>query len=133
MKKCPACNRTYADETLSFCLEDGSLLSASFSPYEEQETVVRPNSAEILPTQYYSPPSAARSEFPTNASAQNAIPVYAQPPKPKNKNDLKILFWLWAGFIVAAIYTMSIFPALFGSVIALIYLFVRILIKSAAK
>ena len=28
MKKCPTCNRTYADETLTFCLADGSLLSA---------------------------------------------------------------------------------------------------------
>ncbi len=29
MKKCPTCSRTYSDETLSFCLDDGSLLSAS--------------------------------------------------------------------------------------------------------
>ena len=26
MKQCPECNRTYADETLNFCLEDGSRL-----------------------------------------------------------------------------------------------------------
>lgn len=38
MKKCPACYRTYADDTLSFCLEDGSVLSAV---YDEQVTVVR--------------------------------------------------------------------------------------------
>jgi len=30
MKRCPKCNRTYSDETLSFCLADGALLSASF-------------------------------------------------------------------------------------------------------
>lgn len=30
MKSCPKCNRTY-DDSLSFCLEDGSLLSASFT------------------------------------------------------------------------------------------------------
>lgn len=35
MKSCPACNRTYSDETLAFCLEDGSLLSA---PYDSEET-----------------------------------------------------------------------------------------------
>lgn len=45
MKNCPSCNRTYADETLSFCLVDGAVLSA---PYDleagEQEipTVIRP-------------------------------------------------------------------------------------------
>lgn len=34
MKKCPTCNRTYADETLSFCLEDGALLSRAYDPDE---------------------------------------------------------------------------------------------------
>lgn len=32
MKYCPRCGRTYADETFSFCLEDGSLLSAPSQP-----------------------------------------------------------------------------------------------------
>jgi len=32
MKKCPRCNRTYHDETFSFCLEDGAVLSAPFDP-----------------------------------------------------------------------------------------------------
>lgn len=32
MKRCPACNRDYADETLSFCLEDGSVLSVLDDP-----------------------------------------------------------------------------------------------------
>ncbi|HEX6188862.1 MAG TPA: hypothetical protein VFZ40_12360 [Pyrinomonadaceae bacterium] len=30
MKRCPACNRTFSDETLSFCIADGQLLSASY-------------------------------------------------------------------------------------------------------
>ncbi|HMT07357.1 MAG TPA: hypothetical protein PKA82_05080 [Pyrinomonadaceae bacterium] len=38
MKRCPACSRTYEDDTLSFCLEDGSVLSAAF---DEVQTVVR--------------------------------------------------------------------------------------------
>ena len=32
MKRCPQCNRTYSDETFSFCLEDGAVLSAPFDP-----------------------------------------------------------------------------------------------------
>lgn len=32
MKRCPQCNRTYFDETFSFCLEDGAVLSAGFDP-----------------------------------------------------------------------------------------------------
>ena len=33
MKSCPTCNRTYPDDTLAFCLVDGSVLSA---PYDHQ-------------------------------------------------------------------------------------------------
>lgn len=32
MKQCPQCNRTYYDETFSFCLEDGAVLSPPFDP-----------------------------------------------------------------------------------------------------
>ena len=32
MKNCPACNRTYADETLALCPADGAVLSAPFDP-----------------------------------------------------------------------------------------------------
>jgi len=40
MKKCPACSRTYSDETLSFCLEDGSLLSAAYN-FSNQKSVIK--------------------------------------------------------------------------------------------
>ena len=32
MKSCPTCNRTYADDTFTFCLNDGALLSAPYDP-----------------------------------------------------------------------------------------------------
>lgn len=35
MKKCPKCNRTFADDGFTFCLEDGALLSA---PYDVNKT-----------------------------------------------------------------------------------------------
>lgn len=34
MKKCPQCNRTFPDDTLSFCLEDGAVLSPAYVPDE---------------------------------------------------------------------------------------------------
>jgi len=34
MKRCPTCNRSYADDTLSFCLQDGAPL------YDPEETVI---------------------------------------------------------------------------------------------
>jgi SH3 domain-containing protein len=36
MKRCPACNTTYTDESLSFCLTDGTALTSA-----EEETVIR--------------------------------------------------------------------------------------------
>jgi len=36
MKSCPTCNRTYPDDTLAFCLIDGSVLSAPYDARTEQ-------------------------------------------------------------------------------------------------
>lgn len=36
MKSCPTCNRTYPDDTLAFCLVDGSVLSAPYDPQMAQ-------------------------------------------------------------------------------------------------
>ncbi len=46
MKRCPKCNRTYSDETFSFCLADGALLSA---PFDSEKTLVA-----------YKPPQVSR-------------------------------------------------------------------------
>lgn len=48
MKSCPACNRTYPDDSLAFCLVDGAVLSA---PYEPEQT------QRIPPTRATSPPA----------------------------------------------------------------------------
>jgi hypothetical protein len=48
MKSCPECNRTYPDDTLAFCLVDGSVLSASYEPEQTQR---------IPPTRTTSPPA----------------------------------------------------------------------------
>lgn len=127
MKKCPACNRTYADETLSFCLEDGSLLSASYDLRQEQETIVSNNKAQPPPTEFFRP---VPEEIPTIASARSAVPVNASPPTAKKNLNTTILFALGAGFLVAAIYTMSIIPLVAGAAVVLIYLFLRLLIRS---
>jgi hypothetical protein len=49
MKTCPTCSRTYADETLSYCLADGALLSASYDP---EATMILPDiQAKNAPTE----------------------------------------------------------------------------------
>jgi hypothetical protein len=41
MKQCRTCNRTYADDSLNFCLEDGTPLSALYD--QEATRIVSPN------------------------------------------------------------------------------------------
>lgn len=43
MKRCPTCNRSYADDTLSFCLQDGAYLEATDDP--EATVVAQPRPA----------------------------------------------------------------------------------------
>jgi len=47
MKRCPQCNRTYADELFAFCLADGALLSA---PYDPHATLSLPTELNPHPT-----------------------------------------------------------------------------------
>lgn len=79
MKICPKCQKTYTDNTLNFCLEDGSILNqASEGSVDPPPTVMMPSapatsvnkqfgSVETKPTwetapQYYQPqPSGSRS------------------------------------------------------------------------
>lgn len=52
MKRCSQCGRTYAEESLAFCPDDGSLLSA---PYDPNATLrmsppTNPTATEVLPS-----------------------------------------------------------------------------------
>src|SRR3954463_5291761 len=46
MMRCPQCNRTYRDETVIYCLDDGTLLTTSHNP---QETLILPQSRPTDP------------------------------------------------------------------------------------
>jgi pimeloyl-ACP methyl ester carboxylesterase len=47
MKQCPECDRTYRDDTLNFCLEDGTPLTAT-ATFDEPVTAVMERSADAL-------------------------------------------------------------------------------------
>ena len=52
MKKCPSCNRTYQDDTLAFCFDDGFRLSAAYDPGTPAGPAARafdPQRTAILP------------------------------------------------------------------------------------
>jgi len=58
MRRCPTCNRTYTDQKLSFCIDDGTPLGPVSAPADETK-VVSPTSERsgnsVAPTQYSSP------------------------------------------------------------------------------
>lgn len=79
MKHCPQCNRDYADDSLRFCLEDGTSLVAARTSAEAPPT-------EILP---------ARPR-PTERSSEPTIPAYpgtfgSPPPKVDSRRSNSIL------------------------------------------
>lgn len=54
MKRCPQCHRTYTDETLKFCRNDGTLLQANgLFPPESSDTLILPaaRTSDALPTE----------------------------------------------------------------------------------
>lgn len=92
MKRCPTCNRTYTDDALSFCLDDGAVLMSTGAPpnYDPNATIAYPGARDTsgAPTQV----------FPTNQPPQQVVPTpqptpswgappppYAQPPVKKSK------------------------------------------------
>src|SRR5689334_4860855 len=51
MKRCPQCNRTYTDDALSFCLDDGSPLVSASAPssFDPSATIQYPQPRETTP------------------------------------------------------------------------------------
>lgn len=82
MKRCPTCQRTYTDESLTFCLEDGALLL--------RDTASSSTSSEPPATMIYSAPpdtssnrGAAPTEFYNATPTQGGTaPGYTAPPPP---------------------------------------------------
>jgi hypothetical protein len=49
MKHCPQCNRTYTDDALSFCLDDGAPLPSTPSAFDSSATVQYPAPRDTTP------------------------------------------------------------------------------------
>ncbi len=84
MKRCPQCNRTYDDDALSFCLDDGSPLVSPTAPssFDPSATVQYPQSRETTPPPTIAYPGATPSLTPppTPPPAWSPMPS-AQPQK----------------------------------------------------
>ena len=117
MKRCPTCNRSFEDESLSFCLDDGTpLIADSGGRADSQATLVSP--APVVPPRESNnpvPPTQIYPQLPgkatVNVSGFNAAPPPAYAPAPKQRSRLPLVLGLLAivllvigGIVVAAIF-----------------------------
>ena len=77
MKSCPECNRTFSDETLSFCLVDGAILSA---PYDPKATLIIPEARQTEP-----PPTEVLK---LDETKQEIPPTIASPQSGREPEEL---------------------------------------------
>lgn len=79
MKQCPRCNRNYADETLSYCLDDGAVLVKKYDP---DATMISP-----YPPAPVVPPTVAYERAPVAATMPAQGPaIVAASPAPARKS-----------------------------------------------
>ena len=100
MKSCPTCNRTFED-TFTFCLIDGSILSAPFDPRERQ---IPKQSQEAPPTEIMrAATDAGRPTEPLQSTIRAPVPqvpqwksdepVYDLPHK--KRNAPRVIRWVF--------------------------------------
>jgi len=96
MKSCPTCNRTFED-TLTYCLVDGAILSAPFDPQATQRIPearnTNPRPTELLPPNTYTnnpnlPPTVIS---PLLQPTQPYIPSQFAPPSNEQALDAKVM------------------------------------------
>ena len=84
MKLCPTCQRTYEDDALRFCLEDGTaLLSAEGSAYDPGATIKIP-AARVTSD---APTEVMGEERPAPTPTPQAAPQYKTPPPAARKSS----------------------------------------------
>src|SRR5260370_16346593 len=103
MKRCPQCNRTYTDDALSFCLDDGSPLPTASGPPppDASATVQYPQARDTTPppTIAYNPGQAAPPPPVTPPPAWSPMP----PPQTQKRS-----VWPWLLGIGAVLLLMGI-------------------------
>ncbi len=97
MKRCPTCNRTFTEEHLSFCVEDGTPLLNAEVP-EDEATVVR------------SSPAGGSTGASDSGSSSEGEPRPYQPPgsyvPPDSYNQPKRRTWPWILAVLAIVFVV---------------------------
>lgn len=108
MKRCPSCQRTYEDDSQSFCMNDGTPLETVAPPSSLDKTIMSGSlgGAPVPPQQSFSPtPGAPQGEWATPSWSPN--PTWQQQPgagmgQPPAQKKSK-LPWILAGVAVLLI------------------------------
>lgn len=106
MKNCPTCHRTYEDDTLAFCLDDGSRLSAASDPHATRPGPAVPDSDP--PKTAILPPGlmpANQTSTPLRSTILAVAPLAYQQEAPRNKLTEKRggKLWIILGGLVALV------------------------------
>lgn len=102
MKICPGCNRTYADETIDFCLDDGESLT---DPYNADKSRSLPPTMlpSPAPTEVWNPesmPSGSSGSFITTIQSLQPPPLYSA--KPESPPAQRAPGKRWVGITIGA-------------------------------
>jgi len=100
MKRCPNCNRSYTDEALNFCLEDGTpLVAGAAPPLESSETrrYVAP------PTEIYRPAPASNPSPPPMMNRAPAHQGQWSPLPPPQQRKSSAVWWVLGGVAVLVV------------------------------
>jgi PAN domain-containing protein len=119
MKSCPSCQRTF-DDTLTFCLIDGSVLSAPNDP-NETPAVTTPHVTGPPPTAILNPttnPGGPRPPQLSTIVSPQPLPLYS-PPKPQSQLEEKQSGKPW---VVIGIAISVVFILVVGTILSFIWL-----------
>lgn len=108
MKHCPSCKTNYADDTLQFCLQDGTQLvdlangdAPTVAYIPEQETVIRTKPpAQVVPLD--TPNFQVPQNWQTNPSDAGGVGGYSTnfPTEPKKSNTLAVVLLTALGMLL---------------------------------
>ncbi|HEY0321583.1 MAG TPA: hypothetical protein VGC66_11540 [Pyrinomonadaceae bacterium] len=94
MKQCPRCNRTYTDDTLSYCLQDGAVLIRGYDPEATQVNPLPPASEPPPTVAYAAPPPTAPANIPPAPTPP------APTPSPRQKSRLAVGAMVLAALVI---------------------------------
>jgi hypothetical protein len=87
MKRCPACNQTYTDDALSFCINDGTVLVRP-STYDPQATLMSPPPSVTGPPPFgYSDAGSAGWSTPSDYTPPGVWNTPAAWPEPQQQQQ----------------------------------------------